>query len=37
MKKKWIFVAAPIAVVAFMAIGGEVVMHLWNWLAPGLF
>jgi len=37
MKRKWIFVLAPIALVAFMAIVGEVVMHLWNWLLPGLF
>ena len=37
MKRKWIFVLAPIALVAFMAIVGEVVMHLWNWLLPALF
>jgi hypothetical protein len=36
-KKKWIFVAAPLAIVAFIVIGGEVVMHLWNWLVPMLF
>jgi hypothetical protein len=36
MKKKWIFVAPP-AIVLFIAIGGEVVMHLWNWLLPMLF
>ena len=37
MKRKWKFVLAPFAVVAFLAIVGEVVMHLWNWLLPGLF
>ena len=26
-----------LGIVAFVAIGGEVVMHLWNWLLPGLF
>jgi hypothetical protein len=36
-RNKWIFVAAPLALVAFMAICGEVVMHLWNWLLPMLF
>lgn len=36
-KKKWIFVAAPLALVLFIAIGGEVVLHLWNWLLPELF
>ena len=33
----WIFFAAPLAIVALITIGGEVVMHLWNWLAPTLF
>lgn len=39
MKKKWIFLAplAIVAMVAFVWIGGEVVMHLWNWLLPPLF
>jgi|SRR5277367_555172 len=38
MKKKIaIIILAPIALVLFMTIGGEVVMHLWNWLAPALF
>jgi hypothetical protein len=36
-KRKWIFVAAPVAILLFIFIGGEVVMHLWNWLLPGLF
>jgi hypothetical protein len=37
MKKKWIFLLAPPALVIFIAIFGEVVMHLWNWLLPPLF
>jgi hypothetical protein len=39
MRKKWIFLAPLIIVgiVIFIAIGGEVVMHLWNWLLPPLF
>lgn len=37
MRKKWIFVAAPLGFVGFIAIGGEVVLHLWNWLLPALF
>jgi hypothetical protein len=37
MRRKWIFVAAPVAIVAFMVIGGELVLHLWNWLVPALF
>jgi hypothetical protein len=34
---KWIFVAAPLGFAIFIAIGGEVVMLLWNSLAPALF
>ena len=37
MKKKWIYWVAPPGVVLFIAICGEVVMHLWNWLVPALF
>ena len=37
MRKKWIFLLAPPALVLFIAIGGEVVQHLWNWLLPALF
>jgi hypothetical protein len=37
MRRKWIFVAAPIGIALFIWIGGEAVMHLWNWLLPGLF
>jgi hypothetical protein len=36
-RNKWIFVAAPLALVLFIWAGGEVVMHLWNWLLPTLF
>jgi hypothetical protein len=36
-RKKWLFVFAPIGIVLFMFVGGEVVMHLWNWLLPALF
>jgi hypothetical protein len=39
MRKRLIFIA-PLAILAlllFIAIGGEVVLHLWNWLLPPLF
>src|SRR5947209_1139026 len=39
MRRKWIFIA-PLAIVAlllFVALGGEVVRLLWNWLLPPLF
>jgi hypothetical protein len=39
MRKKWI-ILVPLALLAiplFIWIGGELVMHLWNWLAPALF
>ena len=39
MRKKWIYLA-PLAILAmllFIAIGGEVVRQLWNWLLPPLF
>src|SRR5258708_37762824 len=38
-KKKLIWIAplAIVAIPAFIWIGGEVVMHLWNWLLPSLF
>jgi hypothetical protein len=38
MRKKWIL--APLAIIAlvlFVALGGEVVMRLWNWLLPAIF
>jgi hypothetical protein len=39
MRKRWIFLAplAILGIAAFIAIGGELVMHLWNWLLPPLF
>jgi hypothetical protein len=39
MRRKWIFLA-PLAILGFLlfiAIGGEVVLQLWNWLLPPLF
>jgi hypothetical protein len=36
-RNKWIFVAAPAAIVFFIWLCGEVVMYLWNWLLPVLF
>ena len=39
MRKRWYFIvpAAIVGIVLFMFIGGELVMHLWNWLLPALF
>ena len=39
MRRKWIFMA-PLGILGmllFIAIGGQVVLHLWNWLLPSLF
>jgi hypothetical protein len=36
MRKRWIFLA-PLAILVFIAIGGEVVLQLWNWLLPPIF
>lgn len=39
MSRKWISIA-PLAIVGillFIFIGGEIVLHLWNWLLPPLF
>jgi hypothetical protein len=38
-KQKWLWIAplAIVGMVLFAWIGGEVVMHLWNWLLPPLF
>ena len=36
-RNKWIFFVGPLALVAFVALFGEMVMHLWNWLLPMLF
>ena len=33
----WIAPAAIVGMAVFIAIGGEVVMLLWNWLVPTLF
>jgi len=39
MRRKWIFIAplAILGMVLFTFIGGELVLHLWNWLLPPLF
>src|SRR5580693_9942856 len=36
-KMIWIAPLAILAMVLFAYIGGEIVMHLWNWLLPPLF
>jgi len=39
MRRRWVFIA-PLAILAmalFVAIGGEAVRLLWNWLLPTLF
>ena len=36
-RKWWIIPAAIVALPLFIFIGGEIVMHLWNWLLPPLF
>jgi len=36
-RNKWIFFVAPLGFALLIAICGEVVMHLWNWLLPALF
>jgi hypothetical protein len=36
MKRKWIFFI-PLFIALFIVVGGEVVLHLWNWLTPALF
>src|SRR5258705_2668225 len=42
MRRRWkkLVLIAPLAILAmlaFVAIGGEIVLHLWNWLLPPLF
>ena len=37
MRKLWIALIAPPAIVLFVWLFGELVMHLWNWLLPPLF
>jgi hypothetical protein len=39
MRKRWFWVV-PLAIIGiplFIFAGGEIVMHLWNWLLPPLF
>ena len=39
-RKKKLILIAPLAILGmtlFIALGGEVVLQLWNWLAPQLF
>jgi hypothetical protein len=36
-KRMAMIVLAPIGIALFILIGGELVMHLWNWLLPPLF
>ncbi|MGA2422313.1 MAG: hypothetical protein ABSG69_19725 [Candidatus Acidiferrum sp.] len=36
-KRIGIAIFAPFGIALFIFIGGEVVLHLWNWLAPALF
>ena len=33
----WIAPLAILGIALFIFIGGEIVMHLWNWLLPALF
>jgi hypothetical protein len=33
----WIVPAAILGILLFVFIGGEIVLHLWNWLLPALF
>jgi hypothetical protein len=40
MRRKRILFIAPLAILGmllFITIGGEIVLHLWNWLLPPLF
>ena len=37
MKMVFIVPAAILGIVLFIFIGGELVLHLWNWLLPPLF
>ena len=39
MRRKWMFIAplAILGILLFIAIGGEIVKQLWNWLLPPLF
>jgi hypothetical protein len=39
MRWKWIFIVplAFLGMAAFVFVGGQIVLHLWNWLLPPLF
>ena len=37
MKRILVILAASLGLAAFIGIGGEVVMHLWNWNLPAVF
>src|SRR6516225_4483515 len=39
MRKRWIWLAplAILGMLALVALGGEIVLQLWNWLLPPLF
>jgi len=39
MRKRWFWIAplAIIGIALFIAVGGEIVRLLWNWLVPALF
>jgi uncharacterized membrane protein len=37
MRRTWIFLAASLGIAVFIGVGGEVVMHLWNWNLPAVF
>ena len=35
-RKKWLIFVAPPAILLFIALGGWIVMLLWNWLVPAI-
>ena len=39
MRRRWYFIIplVLVGIVVFATIGGQIVLHLWNWLLPGLF
>ncbi|HET7841517.1 MAG TPA: hypothetical protein VFM21_07925 [Terriglobia bacterium] len=37
MRKIWLTLAASLGMAIVIGIGGEVVMHLWNWNLPAIF
>ena len=37
MRRIWISLAAALGIAVFIGIGGELVMHLWNWNLPAVF